>query len=161
MTGVECTQRDPMDGLTIVDYSPGYGSELVRMWRASFEQGVGITDPHPLEDQLRALEQKIVPHNRVLLVLDPRTSAVIGFLAYTSETVSNLYVHVDYQNKGIGSMLLDIAKKNSSGVLRLFTFERNMRARQFYERHGFKIIRQGFEEFWQLADIEYEWNRID
>jgi len=161
MTGVECTQRDSMDGLTIVDYSPGYGPELVRMWRASFEQGVGITDPHPLEDQLRALEQKIVPHNRVLLVLDPRTSAVIGFLAYTSETVSNLYVHVDYQNKGIGSMLLDIAKKNSSGVLRLFTFERNMRARQFYERHGFKIIRQGFEEFWQLADIEYEWNRID
>ena len=161
MTGVECTQRDSMDGLTIVDYSHGYGSELVRMWRASFEQGVGITDPHPLEDQLRALEQKIVPHNRVLLVLDPRTSAVIGFLAYTSETVSNLYVHVDYQNKGIGSMLLDIAKKNSSGVLRLFTFERNMRARQFYERHGFKIIRQGFEEFWQLADIEYEWNRID
>ena len=150
-----------MDGLTILDYSPGYGPELVRMWRASFEQGVGITDPHPLEDQLRALEQKIVPHNRVLLVLDPRTSAVIGFLAYTSETVSNLYVHVDYQNKGIGSMLLDIAKKNSSGVLRLFTFERNMRARQFYERHGFKIIRQGFEEFWQLADIEYEWNRID
>jgi ribosomal protein S18 acetylase RimI-like enzyme len=150
-----------MDGMTIVDYSPGYGPELVRMWRASFEQGVGITDPHPLEDQLRALEQKIVPHNRVLLVLDPRTSAVIGFLAYTSETVSNLYVHVDYQNKGIGSMLLDIAKRNSSGVLRLFTFERNMRARQFYERHGFKIIRQGFEEFWQLADIEYEWNRID
>lgn len=147
-----------MDGIAIVDYAPRYASELVLMWRASFEQGVGITDPHPLEDQLRALEEKIVPKNRVLLVLDPRTSAVIGFLAYTSETVSHLYVHVDYQNKGIGSVLLDIAKKNSSGVLRLFTFERNMRARRFYERHGFRIIRHGFEEFWQLADIEYEWS---
>lgn len=149
-----------MDGIKIVDYSPRYGPELVRMLRASFEQGVGITDPHSLEDQLRALEEKVVPHNRVLLVLDTRTSAVVGFLAYTSETVSNLYVHIDYHNKGIGSMLLDIAKNNSSGVLRLFTFERNTRAQQFYERHGFKIIRRGFEEFWQLADIEYEWNRI-
>jgi ribosomal protein S18 acetylase RimI-like enzyme len=148
-----------MDGITIVDYSPRYGPELVQMWRASFERGVGITDPHPLEDQLRALEEKIVPQNRVLLVLDTRTSAVVGFLAYTFETVSNLYVHIDHQNKGIGSMLLDIAKKNSGGVLRLFTFEANTRAQQFYERHGFKIIRRGFEAFWQLADIEYEWNR--
>lgn len=149
-----------MEGINIVDYSPRYGSELVRMWRASFEHGVGITDPHPLQDQLRHLEEKIVPHHRVLLVLDTRTSAVIGFLAYTSDTVSNLYVHIDYQNKGIGSMLLDIAKKNCSGVLRLYTFEKNTRARDFYERHGFKIIRRDFEEFWQLADIEYEWKRI-
>lgn len=149
-----------MDGIKIVDYSPHYAPELVQMLRASFEQGVGITDPHPLEDQLRALEEKVVPRNRVLLVLDTGTSAVIGFLAYTSETVSDLYVHIDYQNKGIGSMLLDIAKNNSSGVLRLFTFEKNTRAQQFYERHGFKIIRRGFEEFWQLADIEYEWTRV-
>ena len=147
-----------MDGITIVEYSPRYGPELVRMWRASFEQGVGLTDPHPLVDQLRALEEKIVPQNRVLLVLDTRTSAVIGFLAYTSETVSNLYVHVDHQGKGIGSMLLDIAKNDSSGVLRLFTFEANTRAQRFYEQRGFRIIRRGFEEFWQLADIEYEWN---
>jgi ribosomal protein S18 acetylase RimI-like enzyme len=150
-----------MDEITIVEYSPRYRHELVEMWRASFEQGVGITDPHPLKDQLRALEETIVPHNRVLVVLDKHTSAVIGFLAYTSDSVSNLYVHVDHQNKGIGSMLLDIAKKNSSGVLRLFTFEANTRAQQFYERHGFKIIRRGFEEFWQLADIEYEWKSAE
>ena len=147
-----------MDGIEIVDYSPRYGPELVRMWRASFEQGVGITDPHPLEDQLRALEEKIVPQNRVLLVLDNRTSTVIGFLAYTSESVSNLYVHIDHQNKGIGSMLLNFANNDSSGVLRLFTLETNTRAQRFYERHGFRITRRGFEEFWQLADIEYEWN---
>src|SRR6185369_6705027 len=108
-----------IEGIEIVDYSPHYGPELVRMWRASFEHGVGITDPHPLEDQLHTLEQKIVPENRVLLVLDKTTSAVIGFLAYTAETVSNLYVHIDHQNKGIGSMLLDIAKSDSVGVLRL------------------------------------------
>jgi len=143
--------------ISIVDYSSRYGPELVKMWRASFEQGVGIKDPHPLDDQIRALEQKIVLGNRVLIVFDNCKSAVIGFLAYTSDTVSHLYIHVDYQNRGIGSMLLDIAKKNSNGVLRLFTLEPNKRAQKFYERHGFKIIRRGFEEFWQLADIEYEW----
>ena len=53
----------------------------------------------------------------------------------------------------------DLAKKHSNGVLRLFTLETNTKAQRFYERHGFKIIRRGFEEFWQLADIEYEWVR--
>jgi len=148
-----------MDELTIVEYSPNYGPELVQMWRTSFEQGVGITDWHSLEDQLRALEEKIVPHNRVLVVLDRNLSAVIGFIAYSSDTVSNLYVHVDHHNKGIGTKLLDIAKNDSKGVLRLFTLEANKRAQRFYERHGFKIIRRGFEEFWQLPDIEYEWVR--
>ena len=150
-----------MDGIEIVDYSPRYGPELVRMWRASFERGVGITDSHPLEDQLRALEEKIVPQNRVLLVLDTGTAAVIGFLAYTSESISHLYIHIDHQNRGIGSLLLNMAKNDSKGVLRLFTLETNTRAQQFYERHGFKIVRRGFEEFWQLGDIEYEWKRID
>ena len=54
-------------------------------------------------------------------------------------------------------MLLNIAKENSMGRLRLFTFERNKNAQRFYEKHGFQIIARGFEQSWQLADIEYEW----
>ena len=37
--------------IEMVDYHDAVLDELVLMWRASFERGVGITDPHPLEEQ--------------------------------------------------------------------------------------------------------------
>jgi ribosomal protein S18 acetylase RimI-like enzyme len=141
----------------IVDYSPEYGREVVAMWRESFERAVGVRDPHPVEEQLRALEEKIVMENRVVLVLDKISSAVIGMMAFTPEKIEQLYMHVSHQQRGIGSMLLDMAKENSGGRLRLFTFKANLKAQRFYERHGFKIIARGFEPQWQLEDIEYEW----
>ena len=142
--------------MNIVEYSPKYGPELVRMWRKSFEQALGITDAHSLEDQLRYLEEQLVPNNRVRLVLADNAT-VVGALVSSPRMVSQLYVHVDHQNKGIGSMLVNLAKQDSAGSLRLFTFARNRRAQRFYEKHGFKIVRRGFEEKWQLEDIEYEW----
>lgn len=72
MTCAERAHCEFMDGIIIVDYAPRYASELVLMWRASFEHGVGIIDPHPLEDQLRALEEKIVPKNRVRIHVLPQ-----------------------------------------------------------------------------------------
>ena len=142
--------------MNVVEYSPKYGPELVRMWRESFEQALGITDPHSLEDQLRYLEEQLVPNNRVRLVLTDN-STIVGALVSSPRMISQLYVHVDYQNKGIGSMLLNLAKQDSDGSLRLFTFARNRRAQRFYEKHGFKMVRRGFEKEWQLEDIEYEW----
>jgi ribosomal protein S18 acetylase RimI-like enzyme len=147
--------------ILIVDYSPEYGRELVGMWRDSFERAVGVVDPHPLDEQLQYLEGKVVPENHVLLVLERETSAVIGFMASTPEKIAQLYLHVAYQHRGIGSMLVNIAKQRSSGRLRLFTFKVNKNAQRFYERHGFKVIGHGFEEGWQLEDIEYEWSASD
>ena len=143
--------------MEIIDYNPEYGPELVRMWRESFEQAIGVVDPHPLEQQLRYLEEKVVPENRVLVVLGEDGAGIIAFMASTAETISQLYVHVGHQNEGIGSMLINIAKQQSNGRLRLFTFRVNESAQRFYERHGFKVAGRGFEESWQLEDVEYEW----
>ena len=150
-----------MQDVVIVEYSPEHARELVQMWRDSFERAVGIIDPHPLEEQLRALKEKVVPQNRVRVALERDSSAVIGFIASTSTMISLLYVHVDHQGQGIGSRLLNLAKQESGGSLRLFTFKSNSKAQQFYERQGFKIKGRGFEEMWQLEDIEYEWTRVD
>lgn len=146
------------DDIVIVDYSPQYGRELVVMWRDSFEQAVGVSDPHSLEEQLQYLEKKVIPENRVLVVMEKDTSAVIGFLASTPESISQLYVHVNHQHKGIGSMLVNLAKQHSRGQLRLFTFDTNKGAQRFYEQRGFKVVGRGFEKEWQLEDIEYEWS---
>ncbi|HEY2093496.1 MAG TPA: GNAT family N-acetyltransferase [Thermoanaerobaculia bacterium] len=142
----------------VVDYTPTYGHDLVRMWRESFERPVGIVDWHSLEDQRRYLEESVVPNNRVLVVVSEATADVIGFMATTPEVISQLYVHVGHQHEGIGSMLVNMAKQQSKGRLRLFTFKVNKLAQRFYERHGFRVIGEGFEKDWQLEDLEYEWS---
>ena len=127
------------------------------MWRESFEAGVGIVDPHPIEEQRAHLVSVVVPNNAVRMAL--REGSVVGFVAATSDSISQLYVRKSDHRRGIGPQLLDWAKAQSSDSLWLYTFARNAGARSFYEKHGFRIVGRGFEPHWQLDDLKYEWRR--
>jgi GNAT superfamily N-acetyltransferase len=131
--------------------------ELVTMWRASFEWGVGVTDPYPVEEQTAYLLGHVVPSHRVVVAHDD--SGIVGFLASTDDSVGQLYVRVDRIGRGIGSRLLQLAKQQSSGHLWLYTFARNHRALAFYSRHGFAEVARGVEPTWQLEDVRMEWTR--
>jgi GNAT superfamily N-acetyltransferase len=64
---------------------------------------------------------------------------VVALLVLDEGWIEHLYVDPDYCGKGIGSRLLDIAKREQPGGLELWTFESNTGARRFYERHGFTV----------------------
>ena len=139
----------------LVEYAPRYQEALVRMWRESFELGVGITDPHPIAEQVAYFETEILPRNRVRLALS--AGQLVGFIAASRESVAQLHVRVGFHRLGIGTQLLTWAKSQSSGGLWLYTFARNTVAQAFYEHHGFRIVARGFEPTWQLEDIKYQW----
>jgi GNAT superfamily N-acetyltransferase len=139
----------------IATFDPGRLDELVLMWRASFEAGVGVKDPHPLGEQRQFFLDQVLPGNEVRLAVDGE--AIVGFVAASREALSQLYVRVGFQRQGIGTLLLDWAKAQSSGRLWLHTFERNRVACAFYERHGFVPVERGFEPLWRLEDVRYEW----
>ena len=123
----------------------------------SFEAGVGIVDPHPLTEQREYLMSTVVPNNELrVATIDER---IVGFIAATTDSIAQLYVDVQSQRQGIGTMMLDWAKSRSAGSLWLHTFECNRNAQTFYEQRGFTIVERGFEEMWQLADIKYHWSR--
>ena len=143
--------------VSFIEYLPKYGPELVHIWRDSFERAVRVSNPHAFEDHLRFLDEELSRSHSVVVALEEESSKVIGFIAYTPKKISQLDVHMDHQNRRVGSHLLDIAKQNSRGCLQLFTFERNRSAQRFYESRGFRIVARGFEESMQLEDIEYEW----
>lgn len=141
----------------LVEFQPEHTDALVAMWRASFQQGVGIVDPHPIEEQRNYFLNEVVPNNCVMVAMMGRE--IVGFAAASDESIAQLYVHVEHHRQGIGSRLLAWAKSQSSGSLWLYTFECNRVAQQFYESRGFEIIDRGFEAMWQLADIKYLWSR--
>lgn len=128
---------------------------LVPMWREAFEHGVGIVDPNPMERQRTYLIERVLPEHDVTVVLEGE--CIVGFLASNAESVSQLHVRVGCHGRGIGRALLHRAMAASAGSLWLYTFARNERARRFYERNGFVAVAFGYEPFWQLDDVRYEW----
>lgn len=52
-----------------------------------------------------------------------------------------LYVHKDYQHRGIGSLLLaSLLDQAHSDALEIITTEASITARLFFEKHGFRVI---------------------
>ena len=101
--------------LEFVEYDGSYLESLVLLWRESFEFGVGITDPNPLSEQREFFVSQVLPSNRITLAI--LESQLIGFMATSAVSVSQLHVRVGYHRKGIGSALLALSKARSAGNL--------------------------------------------
>jgi ribosomal protein S18 acetylase RimI-like enzyme len=143
----------------LVEYQAAWLDELVPMWRASFEAGVGVKDPHPIAEQKNYFVTQVLPRNSVRMAM--LEEQLVGFIAASRESVAQLHVRIGFQRRGIGRRMLAWAKEQSGGSLWLYTFARNQGAQRFYEREGFRIVARGFEPMWQLEDIKYEWTRGD
>jgi len=88
-----------------------------------------------------------------------RQGVVVGFTAFTDGWLEQLYIHPDFRRQGVGSSLFADACDSAGGAaFQLWVFQRNMRARRFYERHGCRLIKltdgQGNEE--REPDALYE-----
>jgi GNAT superfamily N-acetyltransferase len=143
------------DRAILVEFDAHRLDELIHMWRASFEAGVGVIDPHPLSEQRQYFLAEVLPRTVVCLAI--HGDALVGFIAASAESVAQLYVRVDCQRRGVGAQLLTWAKERSTGKLWLYTYARNLGARAFYERNGFVAIAHGLEPMLQLDDIKYQW----
>ena len=86
--------------------------------------------------------------------------ALAAIIAFRSGWIDQLYVLPEVQGRGVGSELLDIAKR-ASERLQLWTFQRNARARRFYEARGFALVEQtdGARNEEQEPDARYIWTR--
>ncbi|WP_052636372.1 GNAT family N-acetyltransferase [Rhizobium leguminosarum] len=86
---------------------------------------------------------------------------LVGVIAYGDDWIKQLYVLPDFQGTGIGSLLLGCAKEGMDEI-RLWTFQRNIGARAFYERHGFSAEEEtdGADNEEKEPDIRYHWRRL-
>ncbi len=143
--------------IKIVRYDSKYAEQTVKMWRNSKERAIGQKEIHSLKNHIYFLNHILPSKFQIDLALIEET--VVGMIAYNETEISQLYVHIDYQGMGIGQLLLNKVKAQSSGKLTLYTFEVNKHAQQFYEKNGFEIIGRGHENEEKLPDIQYEWNK--
>ena len=70
---------------------------------------------------------------------------VVGFISLIGNEVGAIFVHPDYQGRGIGRALMDHAA-SLRDYLYLDVFEENAVGRRFYDRYGFQFERKHVHE---------------
>jgi putative acetyltransferase len=85
-----------------------------------------------------------------------------GYIAFRPDFVEHLFIHPRSQGQGVGVALLEKAKAGAS-ELSLWTFQQNLRARRFYEKHGFTVVVEtdGHDNEEKLPDVLYRWRRAE
>lgn len=154
METTQTTQR-----FEVTTFKPGHTHDVVSLWRDSMQEAIGIPPVHTFESQAFFLNHILPETHKIYVALSNETRLPVAFVAINDSEINQLYVHRKFQSMGIGSQLLAMAKQQSSGRLSLRTFENNIRAQQFYERHGFVAIGGDAENEEGLSDILYEWRR--
>lgn len=117
-----------------------------------------LPELHTPEDVVDWVGGQLMARNTVWVAEGPE-GVVTGYIAFDADWINQLYVHPDQQGRGLGPQLL--AKALEDGASRqLWTFQKNARARRFYEAHGFVAVKltdgSGNEE--REPDILYRWS---
>ncbi len=112
---------------------------------------------HSFEDTVVFFGDFVIANQIVMVAVVEE--GVAGFIAIEGAYVDHLYVQPAYQGIGVGGALLKKAKELRPRGLKLWTFERNSAARQFYEKRGFVAIAftDGARNEERTPDVLYEW----
>ena len=130
-----------------------------RLWRAARERTFPEfmrNHPHTFEEDCDYFRNVVMTNNDVWVMnIDGR---VAGFLAIAGDFVDQLYIHPDFQRRGLGKELLDFAKERSPEHVWLYTLQVNANGRAFYEKNGFVAVRFGVSPAPESEpDVEYHW----
>lgn len=114
---------------------------------------------HSREDAICYFAGQVLLREEVLVA--EVNHSVVGFIALEGNNLGHLYISPAFQGRGIGDKLLALAKELRPDGLKLWTFQRNARARRFYEARGFIASEftdgSGNEE--REPDVLYTWLR--
>ena len=100
--------------------------------------------------------KKMLPQAEVYVYENDRE--IWGFIGLNGAYIEGIFVSGEMQSRGIGKRLLDFVKTKKT-ELRLNVYQKNMRAIRFYQREGFKILREGMDEATGEKDYEMTWRQ--
>ena len=149
------------DTFIIRDYRPEDFDAVTILWRIAREKSLPEfqrAKGHFFYEDQDYFRDHVVKENKVFVVESEEHP--VAFMAMREDFIDHLYVHPNYQNQGLGKLLLDYARQLSPEHIWLYTLQINMKAREFYERNGFTAERFGVTPPPESEpDVEYHWRR--
>jgi len=142
--------------------APADGDAIAAVHRVSMEEAMPYLPVlHSAEEDRAWVAHVVLPRQEVWVA--ETAGRVVGVASMDDDDMlTQLYLLPAYQGRGIGSALLETAKAARPAGFRLYAFQRNTRARGFYERRGCVAVAfgdgSGNDE--GEPDVLYEWRPI-
>jgi GNAT superfamily N-acetyltransferase len=137
---------------------PNESRSIADLWlRSRYASIPAIPAPVHTDDEAREWFASVVASDREVWIIseDDRPAAL---LVLDDRWIDQLYVDPRWTGQGLGSVLVSVAKERSPEGLDLWTFQSNLGARRFYERHGFLAIASTEGDNEEAApDLHYRW----
>ena len=138
---------------------PQDGDEIAALYLEARKAALGAIPPVFGSDErvLAWLSRRVKNGQECWVTRDE--NGVSAFMLLEPGWLDQLYVRVDRIGQGLGAELVSKAKKLMPEGMRLWTFQSNMAAHRFYERHGFVVVEKtdGSNNEEQAPDVCYEW----
>ena len=131
---------------------------VATVWLRSRRASIpSIPEPvHSDEEVRRWVSDVLLPNGGTWVVEDE--FGVVAMMSVHDGWLDQLYVDPAHVGQGTGTALLGQAKQLCPGGLDLWTFQSNVRARHFYEAHGFRPVGETSGDNEEGApDVRYHW----
>jgi putative acetyltransferase len=149
------------NSFSIRNYRPADFDAVTIVWRIARERSIPEfqrAKGHFFYEDQGYFRDHILKENQVFIV--ESEGKPVAFMAMREDFIDHLYVHPDYQKRGIGKALLDLARQRSPEHVWLYTLQINTNARAFYEKNGFVAEKFGMSPPPENEpDVEYHWRR--
>lgn len=135
----------------------GEADAIAEVFLSSF-RGLTFLPALHTDAQIRDwIRDEMVPGHEVWILEED--GRVAGFAALSGDVLGHLYVRPEDQDRGMGTALLDVVKRERPDGFRFWVFQRNEGARRFYERHGCTLVEltDGSRNMEREPDALYEW----
>lgn len=128
----------------LATYSTKYEEECINLFHQVYTETHNYLDEKYLEIQrFRDLFLiNTIPYSSVYILI--KSKKIIGFLSISEKIIENIYILPKFQNKGLGSFLITKTKELHPEKLGTYVFIANFKGIKFFEKHGFKIITEGY-----------------
>ena len=138
---------------------------LARLYRRTVQTSLPFLPTlHTPEEDAWWFSERLFAINEVWLEegVEGPEGRLAGYIAFRTDFIEHLFVRPESQGARVGVRLLQKAKE-SAAELSLWTFQKNTRARRFYEKHGFAVVTEtdGRDNEEKLPDVLYRWRRPD
>jgi len=150
----------PRDGLRLAH--GGESRSVADLWLRSRKASIPANPATIHDDEdVREYFDNVVLRDMEVWVIDTSNRGIVALMALSPGWVEHLHVEPELTGHGLGSRLLDVAKERSRAGLDLWTFQSNVGARRFYERHGFVEVAttDGDNEEGE-PDVRYHWGPV-
>jgi phosphinothricin acetyltransferase len=135
------------------------------MWAVREQSRVAGSIPqgiHPLEDMRNWMRNVVFRDDDVWVAEDVDRTALVALMVLRQpDWLEHLYIDAAATGRGLGSRMLEVARAELRGEqIQLWTFQSNIGARRFYERHGFVGLQTTDGDTEEKApDVRYLWRR--